>query len=718
MLALASSVADVPQQPSQPPVPQVFETLEELILAMDGKGEDGALRQNMLEPANGPFSTEFRGRTSELKQFAKDVHAYKTMASSDRAEHHPFFVAAALPGTGKTTFALESFARLPEYLTADTAEIIRNGVIIYLNLNGGNSSWKIADNALNAEARLVARIVATVFLNRGYDGIWRRLRDLLRANVQLLELRKLISLIAAAQRAKLGKDRDAKLSALLVLDEFQHVGDDLNNMMRPILSTMGDSKRARCFDSDGVLVVPLLTGTSLEGAKAVEVLSGHPSNSINLEPFSDSDSFAILHELLHKQDFELPRALLDYFAPALDADQLIEALPARQLCFRGLVLDCGGNPSLLVHLARQLAEYCNGCFTVDSNDFLDGLFLSFSKPTSVWSNATAMLSAKARALPKSLVSIVVASLPIHVDRPAVDHLGKAMGQTWSQLLSSCGLSPKPHPFFTGRWMIQVPYVFLRVLVGESAFVPLRACTEFPYLYRSGQAFENLVFKIHAQRTFHLLGRSNLAIRGTTFQQLFPGGFVPAAIGECPVRLPNETAEREGGPQYRTEAGWCHFVKGEPGWVDNIPPSALSGDVYKAAGSSHYHFEGRSALCLQPSAEPDWTNVLLLWQTKLSQPGSQTAFGFAEIRKWHARARELTESWALDGIKVIFVLVLFRKMSKSDSAAGAKAVYEEVRQYAQTSEDLVIVTKEHMGEYLAGLAHRLYVPLESASTATA
>jgi len=108
----------------------------------------------------------------------------------------------------------------------------------------------------------------------------------------------------------------------------------------------------------------------------------------------------------------------------------------------------------------------------------------------------------------------------------------------------------------------------------------------------------------------------------------------------------------------------------------------------------------------------------LWQTKLSQPGSTTTFGLTDIRTWHTTARKLTKSWTDAGIKVIFVLVLFRKVSAATIAENAEAVCEEVRQYAQSSGDLVVITKEHMGEYLAGLAHRLYVPLESTSTATA
>ena len=234
--------------------------------------------------------------------------------------------------------------------------------------------------------------------------------------------------------------------------------------------------------------------------------------------------------------------------------------------------------------------------------------------------------------------------------------------------------------------------------------------------RSGQAFENLVFKVHAQRTFHLLGRSALAVKGMVLQQLFPGGFVPSDIGSCPVRLPNETAEREGGPEYKTENGWCHYSLGAPGTVDDIPSSALSGDVLITSDINHYHFEGRSALLLQHD-QRTWTTVMLLWQTKLSQPGSKTRFGLADVRAWHATARTLTKSWTDAGTKVVFVLVLFPKLSAASTDRRAETVCEKVRQYAQASGDLVVVSKEHMGEYLAGLAHRLYVPLESTSTST-
>ena len=696
---------------AQPPAPPVFATLKELIVAMGGQHENGSPRLNILAPPRrSPLSTEFRGRTSELKHFASHVRSNLTVASGDRAEFHPFFVTTALPGTGKTTFALESFARMREYLTGEAQDIVRNGVVICLNLNGGESSWRIADNVLDAEARLVARIVATVFLKSDYGTVWTTFTSVLLANRPRLRFRQLVPLVAAAQRAKLGLGRDAKVSALFVLDEFQHLGGDLSNAMRPVLTTMGTSiDRPRCFDSDGILVIPLLAGTSLEGARAVTAQTGHPGLSINLEPFCDSDTFAILRELLSKPTLALPTGLLDYFAPALDADRSIEALPARQLCFRGLVLDCGGNPSLLALLARQLAQYCNGRFSPNSNDFLDGLFLSFSERTSLWASETELLRAKVRALPKSLVPIVVASLPIHLDEPAVDADGKAMAQTWSQLLSSCGLSATWHPSFSfyRQWLVQVPYVLLYGLARETtAFVQLEACVDFPFLYRGGQAYANLVFQVHAQRMFHLLGASALHMAAVQFQDFFPGGFVPTSLAKCLVRLPTATAERDG-----------HDVAGQAGKVDDIPQSALSGDVFVTDAVNHYHFEGRSALLVQLRM-PAWTTALLLWQTKLVQPGSTTTIGYKDICAWHATARALTRSWTDAGTKVVFVLVLFRTLSAAATAANAEAVCDEVRQYAQASEDLVVVTKEHMGEYLAGLAHRLHVPLESTSTAVA
>ena len=105
--------------------------------------------------------------------------------------------------------------------------------------------------------------------------------------------------------------------------------------------------------------------------------------------------------------------------------------------------------------------------------------------------------------------------------------------------------------------------------------------------------------------------------------------------------------------------------------------------------------------------------------RTAQPGSTTTttFGYNDICAWHTTARELTKSWTDAGTKVVFVPVLFRTLSAAATAANAEAVCDEVRQYAQASGDLVVVTKEHMGEYLAGLAHRLHVPLESTSTST-
>ena len=142
-------------------------------------------------------------------------------------------------------------------------------------------------------------------------------------------------------------------------------------------------------------------------------------------------------------------------------------------------------------------------------------------------------------------------------------------------------------------------------------------------------------------------------------------------------------------------------------------------MYNTSHINHYHFEGRSALLVKLDArQQTWTTTLLLWQTKLSQPGSTSTFGLADIRAWHATARTLTKPWTDAGTKVVFVLVLLRKLSAATTDRNAETVCDKVRQYAQASWDLVVVTKEHMGEYLAGLAHRLYVPLESASTATA
>ena len=704
-------------QPAPQLAPPVFGTLEELILAMGGKSENGAVRLNMLEPSPNSLDTTFRARTNELATFASCIASNLSMAASDRAEHRPFYVTTALPGTGKTTFARECLARLPAFLESAAQQVVRDGLTIYLNLNGGSASWH-TDTELRPEARLVARLVSNVFLRSPYQSTWSGFSGLLTNNKGQLSFVKLVPLIARALRLRNGLGPDAKVSALLVLDEFQHLGKDLSHAVGPLLTVMGDSSAwSRCYDSDGILVLPYLTGTSLNGASSIVEASGHSSRLIVLEPFSEADSFAKLVELFQVPTFALPRALLEHFAPALDAAQPFEALAPDQLCFRGLVLDCGGNPALLVHVAAHLVEYCRkSVFSADSRESVDGLFSSFKNAYSHWSTATKVVATKISALPNSLVPIVVASLPIYLDQPAVDGKGKAMAQTWSQLLSSCGLTPIPHPSFPYRWLVQIPYVFLSMMARATGFVPLAACVDFPYLYRSGQAFEKLVFRVHAQRTFHLLGTSALAIGGVVFQQLFPGGFVPAAIGECLVRLPNETAEREGGPQYKTENGWCHYVRGT---VDDVPPSALSGDVYNTSDINHHHFEGRSALQISLDVRQlTWTTVLLLWQTKLSQPGSKSTFGLADVREWHTTARTLTKSWTDAGMKVVFVLVLFRNLSAATTAKKADAVREEVRKYAQASGDLVVVTKEHMGEYLAGLAHRLYVPLESTSTATA
>ena len=561
----------------------------------------------------------------------------------------------------------------------------------------------------------MARLVATVFLERRHDTVWETIKNVLVANAASLTCRQLVALIAAAQRAHLKLDRTAKVAALVVLDEFQHLAGDLSDALVPLLTVMGDATSAStCFETDGLLLVPLLTGLSLEAAK---VVSGHKRVMINLEPFSDSDAFAILREVLQKPAFAQLGALLDYVAPALDASVPVEVLPVRQLCFRGLVLDCGANPSLLVHLALQLAALCTlegleGRVDLTSDTFLDGLFASFCKRNSHWGRATDALGDAIRALPTSLVPIVVASLPIDLHRPAVDGNGIAMKQTWSQLLSSCGLTPLPHPSFPGRWTIKMPYVFLAMLArAMPEFLQLEACVAFPYLYRSARAFENLVFKVHAQRTFHLLGASALRTEDdpTTFAHLFPGGFLPSRIADCLVRLPDATATLLNGPECTTENGWCHSA----GTVDDVPSEAWTGNVYKAKEGNHYHFEGRSALLVNLDGSlSTWTNTLLLWQTKVT---STALFGLAEICDWHSTARALTTRWTDAGIHVVYVLVLFRGAETSD--AQGLAANDQVRRYAEASGDLVVVTKEHMGEYLAGLAHRLYVPLESTSTGT-
>ena len=135
LAALENELRTVPPLPPPAAAP-VVRSLEELILLMGGQtDEQGVLQLRMLHARrHGSLSTEFRGRTSELRQFAADV---EHGACSRRAEDHPFFVATALPGTGKTTFGFESFDRLPDLLSGSAADIVRNGVVIYLNLNGG-----------------------------------------------------------------------------------------------------------------------------------------------------------------------------------------------------------------------------------------------------------------------------------------------------------------------------------------------------------------------------------------------------------------------------------------------------------------------------------------------------------------------------------------------------------------------------------------------------
>lgn len=712
----------------------VVPTLEALIIALGGKGTVGALQLNVLEPVAEPVTVQspdsvhatFRGRARELKQLAEHVGSIIISASGKKAQDHPFLVATAFPGTGKTTFAAECLSRLPEQPELDekTREILRSGKTICLNLNGGQATWiGAADQELSAEARLVARICSVAFLGKSYQDTWTQSATRITANKDLLTFKNIIPLIATAIRLAHAKPPGAKVSLLLNLDEFQHLGDDLKVAMRPLLTSMGDSGGARCMDEHNILVLPFLTGLSLDLPMQVVDISGHEQLPITLLPLSAADAYAIVVDFLLQLGM---RELQEYFSAALDDQNDFQDLETRQLNFRGMILDCGGNPDLLKYLVLNMADYCRNGFHRD-NLFLDGLFTSFNKSSSIWQIRTRFLFEKIQALPTSLVPIVVASIPINVKAKAVDNDGREMTETWAQVFSKCGLSPKPHPTLKGYSLVEMPYVFLNVLVQRVGEIRLESVVDFPYLYRSGQAFENLVFKIHAQRTFYLLGKSPLRLPSAAlFKDLFPGAFLPVSLADCKVHLPPRTIGKEE-PVYDTEEPWCYakvkrkLLPNRPARVDDLPRAAadlerlLSGDVFNTTDMNHPHFDGRSALQVQLSASNQRrTDVLLLWQTKFSQPKSTTTFEPADIKKWHQEARTmLKDKW--NGVKVVFVLILHTNVTSATTEGGAANTLQQVREYAAQSGDLVIVTREHMHEYLAGIAHRLYVPLESAMT---
>eukprot|EP00160_Parvularia_atlantis_P001565 Unigene11258_Nuclearia_a/m.34394 Unigene11258_Nuclearia_a/g.34394 ORF Unigene11258_Nuclearia_a/g.34394 Unigene11258_Nuclearia_a/m.34394 type:complete len:824 (-) Unigene11258_Nuclearia_a:181-2652(-) len=705
-----------------------YASLKDLILGLGGKGDKGEPQLNVLEPAPGPLTTSFRGRDNELRLFAEHIDAYEKMASSDRAEHHPYFAATALPGTGKTTFAVEALHHLQQssFVRVRTRALLCKGASVYLNLNGGDASWVYSGDAgmlISAEARLVARVISIAFLHASYKQVWAAHKSTLLANSVLLTFSALVPLIANALRLMADRKAADKVSVLLIFDEFQHLGNDLREAMVPLLSVMGDTKSpSRCFGTDGILVLPFLTGTSLTGARAVEVMSGHKRIDINLAPLSQADSLVIVRELFNKHgaraendtEKQAIADLVAHFDAALDPQLTFDALEVRQLCFRVLILDCGGNPAMLVHLTNQLVQCCERGFRMD-NEFLDSLFGVFAKGDSLWSQQTQLHRRPIAALPTSLVAIVVASLPINIDQQAVGEDGKELQETWAELFSTCGLTPRLHPSFKDCWMVDIPFVFLNSMLIK-ATIRLESAVPFPYLHRSGQAFENVVLKIHAARTFHLLGKSALRQQGTLFEQLFPGGFVPDALAQCLVSLPKATRELPLGPQFSTEPAWCFKPHNKDGYVSgDIPVAALSGHVYNTSDVNHHHFEGRCALELQFGNSASSQMKLLLWQTKLSQLTASTTFRLAEIQDWHNKARAMTKVW---NVEVVFVLILQRNVTRATTAIGANAAFTKIEEYAKTSGDLVIVIKEHMHEYLAGLAHRLHVPLESTSTATA
>ena len=361
-------------------------------------------------------------------------------------------------------------------------------------------------------------------------------------------------------------------------------------------------------------------------------------------------------------------------------------------------------------------------------------------------------------LAKRLTEISLTLVPLYLDtkiefevkvettkmgkRDIITVTKKATMQTISRTV---GLPLLQHPVDPSSYRIELPVVFSSLCTDRFS-QHLGFALNFPMLIRVLKHWEKYVFGLHALRCDQFL-RPSSQFRNNRLKILFPGAFVAPALVNKFVGLPESafTEYRCGrnGLEVSSTNRWCDKVKSKKGDVEKLPKWAVNhqrieddfvvcvgdfdeklfmGQVLFPNDPNHYLFDGQSMLFSaddEKSLDSSRNHLLLLWQTKYSSPNSEGIVLLSVLAKWYEQARVvkslMQEVWesnhSVKGtLEIVFVFVMNRESWRSSRLETIQDTENEIGQFVDGHDDLIVVTPKQMSTYFPVATHRLFLPV--------
>mgnify|MGYP005848672835 CR=1 FL=1 len=228
----------------------------------------------------------FVQRTGEL------LYAFRSDSPSRSA--HSFPLLATGSGMGKTRFGWEARVPIDEYLRTEGLQL---DLYAHVDFNGNGDTINEDDFRVGPDACLALRLFARHLLHVPLSKLNSALKE---EEKSLFNTRDVLKLLAST----LGASPEKTVSILLHIDEFQLAHEECvshghPSFVKKMLYSVGNyrcQRGASPASEDNVFLIPLLTGTTREGASLK--LTQFRVKSLSLLPLSLKSSLSILEQEL------------------------------------------------------------------------------------------------------------------------------------------------------------------------------------------------------------------------------------------------------------------------------------------------------------------------------------------------------------------------------------------------------------------------------------
>jgi len=429
--------------------------------------------------------------------------------------------------------------------------------------------------------------------------------------------------------------------------------------------------------------------------------------------------------------------------------------------FWSSVEDCGGHPMLLIKLCQYIRHdpISDEIMNSDLHNILGQATASLQR------FVEAKYSRHFGSLAKRLTELSLTSVPLKLKteiefevKEETTKEGKKESITMIkeasiQMISrTVGLPLLEHPVDPTSFRIELPVVFSSLCVGDFS-QHLQFALGFPMLNRHPKHWENYIFGLHALRCDQFL-RPSSQFKNRQLKILFPGAFVPSALADKIVGLPESAFPQDTsngnriGLKVSSTYRWCGKVKSKKGGEEKLPEWAVeyqridvhyvvcvgdfakdlfNGKVLFADHPNHYLFDGQSMLFSaddEMSLDSSRNHLLLLWQAKYSSPNSEDIISKTDLATWYDQAQVvkslMEKMWESNHsekgtLEIVFVYVMNRNSSTSLNLQTIQNTENEIGQYVEKCKDLIVVTRKQMPTYFPAATHRLFLPVGQANS---